>query len=351
MTTYEASLAIEEAERRGGVDVAPPEPRRLIVHSNGSGSTVREDIRNGLTARPKYLQPKYFYDGRGAALFEEITRTPEYYLTRVEQGLISGLADELMDQVRPAEVVELGPGSPDKISALLAAESTESHLRRYLPFDVEEGNVRLAVESLTGSHPFLEGFGIVGDFEKHLAHLPPAAGRRLIVFFGSTIGNLDPPQRTDFLLQLRRLLHAGDRFLLGLDLVKDIGTLEAAYNDAQGVTAEFNLNILRVVNRAVDSDFRPEAFRHLAFYNRDASRIEMHLVPESPQSVSLRDLDLTIDLTTDETVRTESSYKFTRASTEAMLAEAGLTLDRWYTDGADRFALALAAPIAGRPGR
>ena len=319
---------------------------RVDLHLDGASSRRRlvEDIRRGLTGQPKSLPPKYFYDSRGSALFERISRLPEYYLTRVEHGLIASMAEELMERLRPQEVIELGPGSTAKIRTLLDAPSTAAHLSRYVPFDISEPVVRAAARGLVESYPFLRAHGVVADLDEDVARLPAAIGRRLLVYFGSSIGNLDPQPRHDFLVQLRGQLSPGDRLLLGVDLVKDVAVLEAAYNDPGGVTAEFNRNILRVVNRAVNADFLPEAFQHKAFYNRQAGRIEMHLVPAAHQTVALRDLELSIGVSPNETIWTESSYKFTRDSVLAMLEGAGLKLERWHTDAASMFALALAEP-------
>jgi L-histidine Nalpha-methyltransferase len=192
------------------------------------------------------------------------------------------------------------------------------------------------------AYPFVQVQGLVGDFERHLGHVPAATGRRLVAFLGSTIGNLDAPARGDFLREIRRLLVPGDRFLLGVDLVKDRRILEPAYDDAAGVTREFNRNILRVVNRSLDGDFVPEAFRHLAFYNVDAERIEMHLVPDTEQTVRVRAIDLTVTVAAGERIWTESSYKFTRPGIEAMLEECGLGLEQWHTDADNLFALVVA---------
>ena len=306
--------------------------------------TAKEDIRRGLTGSPMSLPPKYFYDTRGSALFQKITELPEYYLTRVEKGLLDSLADEFMNKVCPQEVIELGPGSPAKIRPFLAAQSAVSHLTRYVPFDISKRDVLDTAKTVVNSYPFLKAHGIVGDFEKDLGYLPPPVGRKLIVFLGSTIGNLDPHSRRTFLLQLRHRLAPGDRLLLGVDLVKDVGILEAAYNDPAGVTAEFNRNILRVVNKAVHGDFQLEAFDHYAYHNQQAQRIEMHLTPTSPQTVNLRDLALQLSISPDESIWTESSYKFTQESTEVMLEEAKLRLERWHTDSRHMFALALAVP-------
>ena len=323
------------------IDRVPVERRRIDVHVNGDSSAVYEDVRRGLSGQPKSLPPKYFYDPTGSALFERITRLPEYYLTRTEQGIIDLVAEEVMNDVRPEELIELGSGVARKVRSLLDAAPAD-RLVRYVPVDYDQAVVELAVTTLAESYPSLELHGVVGDFERHLDRLPTRAGRRLMVFFGSTIGNLEPHARSVFLREVRRQLAPGDRFLLGVDLVKDSATLEAAYNDSFGVTREFNRNILRVVNREVGADFRPEAFEHRALYNREAGRIEMHLAPVAPQTVSLKALLMDIRVLPDETIWTESSYKFTKESATAMLEDGGLRLERWYTDSGGLFAMALA---------
>jgi len=250
-----------------------------------------------------------------------------------------------MRDLAPRDIVELGAGSAAKTRRLLDARNGLPGTVRYVPVDVDELTVQASAARLVADYPYLEVSALVGDFEQHLSHVPPPVGRRLVLFLGSTIGNLEPLSRREFLLQVRALLQAKeDRFLVGLDLVKDVKVLEAAYNDASGVTAEFNRNILEVVNRGVDGDFRPAAFRHLAFYNEAEARIEMHLVPHRTQEVNLRRLGLRIPLSPDESIWTESSYKFTRASTEAMLEDAGLRLEGWHVDADRYFALAVAAP-------
>jgi len=305
---------------------------------------LAEDVRRGLTSCPKFLLPKYFYDLAGSILFDRITDQPEYYVTRVESTLLDDLAADLMRVVAPTEIVELGSGSSAKTRRLLEAVNGSLTVRRYVPVDVDLDTVAGASERLLKDYPSLHVHAVIGDFERHLGSVPPSIGRRLVLFLGSTIGNLDPPERGALLAEVRRLLAPGDRFLLGVDLVKDVRALEAAYNDAAGVTAAFNRNILRVVNRAVGGDFRIEAFRHLAFYNTAASRIEMHLVAGPRQTVRLRRLGLAIEVAPEEGIFTESSYKFTRSSTEADLARADLRLERWDTDPEHRIALALAAP-------
>jgi L-histidine N-alpha-methyltransferase len=313
------------------------------LHDQGRRQTLADDVRRGLGARPRSLPPKYFYDAVGSALFEQITGLPEYYLTRVEGALLERVAPALMAALGPADLVELGPGSSAKTRRFLDARDGGGPLR-YVPIDVDEPGLAAVAARLTADYPFLRVHGLVGDFERHLAHVPPAAGRRLVLFLGSTIGNLDPPERHRLLTEVRGLLRPGDRFLLGIDLVKDVAMLEAAYNDAAGVTREFNRNILRVVNRAVGGDFRPEAFEHLAFYDAGRARIEMHLVASAPQVVRLADLALALQFAAGERIWTESSYKFTPESVRQALDKADLALEAWHTDAEHRFALALAGP-------
>jgi len=303
-----------------------------------------DDVRRGLTAPRKILPPKYFYDAAGSQLFEKITQLPEYYLTRVEDSLLAGFAAGLVRDLRPLDIVELGAGSGTKTRRLLDAMHGIWPTTRYVPVDVSATTLETAAAQLVDEYPFLHVHAIVGDFQRHLGKVPLRAQRRLVLFLGSTIGNLDPPARHDLLVEVRRLLDPGDHFLLGVDLEKDVRTLEAAYNDSAGITCEFNRNILRVVNRSVDADFDPEAFAHLAFYDRAAARIEMHLVPAARQVVQLRRLGLTVEVAANESIWTESSYKFTQASARDALEAAGFRMARWHTDPEQRFALILATP-------
>ena len=316
----------------------------VLVDAAMRRAALVRDVRAGLGGRPKTLPPKYFYDARGSALFERITRLPEYYLTRAELALLDTHAAEIMARSAPRELVELGAGSATKARRLLAAASRREAVLRYVPVDIDAGAIAAAARALEGDFPDLDVHGVVGDFEQHLAHVPSPSARRLVVFFGSTIGNLDPAARRAFLRAVHRLVGPDDRFLLGLDLVKDRRTLEAAYADAAGVTAEFNRNILRVVNRGLDGDFVPGAFGHRARYDEAASRVEMHLVAGSRQAACLRQLGVTVEIARDESIWTESSYKFTRHSAQATLRECGFSIERWYSDG--DFALVLAAAAA-----
>jgi L-histidine N-alpha-methyltransferase len=278
-------------------------------------------------------------------MFERITELREYYPTRTEAALLGKIAPTLGGDFLHGDIVEIGSGSSGKTRRVLDALNGNRRLVRYVPVDVDRLTLQKSADQLVDDYPGLRVHAIVGDFERHLAHVPPPAGRRLVLFLGSTIGNLDPPERQRFLASIRGLLPSPeDRFLLGVDLVKDVRVLEAAYDDAAGVTRDFNRNILRVVNRGVKADFRPEAFRHVAFYNEAAARIEMHLVADSAQEVRLERLGLTLHFPAGEDIWTENSYKFTRVGVEAMLDEAALRLAEWYVDPANYFALALAQP-------
>ena len=306
---------------------------------------LEADVRRGLTASPKSLPPKYFYDRTGSLLFERITELPEYYPTRTEAGILEKIAPALVGNLFHGDIVEIGPGSSWKTRRMLDALNGNRRQVRYVALDVDRLTLETTAARLIHEYPGLSVHAVVGDFERDLGRVPPTAGRRLVLFLGSTIGNLHPPERQRFLAGIRRLLRSSeDRFLLGVDLVKDVKVLEAAYDDTAGVTREFNRNILRVVNRGADADFRPEAFRHVAFYNTAAARIEMHLVADSAQDVRLERLGLTIHFPAGEDIWTESSYKFTRPGVEAMLDEVDLRLAEWHVDPLSYFALALAQP-------
>ena len=315
------------------------------------GARLARDVQRGLTARPRWLPPKYFYDAAGAALFDRITTLPEYYLTRAEDAILAAVAGVVVGRRPPTEIVELGPGSCTKVRRLLDAVDHGGAVR-YVPFDVGGAALEQALGTLARDYPKLDVRPVVGDFEHDLDRLPPSAGHRLVLFLGSTIGNFDPPECRRLLGELGRRLGPGGRLLLGVDLVKDRRVLEAAYDDAAGVTAAFNRNILHVVNRGLDGDFRPEAFRHHAFYNDAASRIEMHLVSTMSQRVRLRRLGLTLDFEAGESIWTESSYKHTRRSVVDLLHAASLVAEAWFTDRDERFGLVLAraaSAVSQRP--
>ena len=305
-------------------------------------TALSADVRRGLGGRNKWLPPKYFYDASGSALFERITELPEYYLTRAERALLDKYAPAILGEVRAAEIVELGAGSPAKLRRLLAGLDGARPLVRYVPIDVDATMLASAGRALLAEGDVTEVHAVVGDFERHLDRVPPPGGRRLVAFLGSTIGNLDRLAREALLRDVRRLLGPDDGFLLGVDLVKSPRVLHAAYDDAAGVTAEFNRNILRVINRRLAADFDADAFGHYARWDAEESRVEMHLVAPADLTVGVRALGMTVAFEAGETIWTESAYKFTRVSVEAMFDAAGLRLVRWDSDGA--FALALAVP-------
>ncbi len=307
-------------------------------------ATLITDARRGLTATPKTLPAKYFYDARGSELFEQITGLPEYYPTRTEEAILTRYADAVAAAAgRPESLVELGSGSSTKTRLLLNALAAAGRLRRYVPVDVSASALDGALAVLARDYPGLELHGVVADFEAHLDRLPTSDGR-LIAFLGSTIGNLDPVERSRFFRALRAELGTGDAFLLGVDLVKDEHRLVAAYDDAAGVTADFNRNVLRVLNASLGADFRPERFDHVARWNAAAEWMEMALRARDAMTVTLPDLDLRIAFAAGEEIRTEISAKFRRAGLTAELAGAGFTLTSWWTDPAGDFALALSVP-------
>lgn len=304
--------------------------------------TLAEDARRGLASSPKTLPAKYFYDARGSELFERITRLPEYYLTRAETSILERCADELVALARPRELVEIGAGFSRKTRLLLDALGRHGG-KRFVPFDVAPDALRAAGERLVAELPWLEVLGVVGDFERHLAAIP-RSGPRLVCFLGSTIGNLSAEERVPFLRSVRAMLERGDRFLLGVDLVKPRARLHAAYNDAEGVTELFNKNVLLVLNRALGARFDPGDFAHRAFYDPKLERIEMRLVALRRIEVRLAKLGLEVVLEPTEELHTEISCKFRREVVAAAFKEAGLVLERWLTDEPGDFALALGRP-------
>jgi L-histidine N-alpha-methyltransferase len=303
-------------------------------------SQLEADVLAGLASTPKRLPPKYFYDSRGSELFELITRLPEYYPTRSETEILESVAEPIAALVQPEEVVELGSGSSRKTRLLLEAMFAAGSGHRYVALDVSEEALRAAGTALVRSYPGLEFRGYVGDFDVHLERLP-RRGRRLVAFLGSTIGNLHPRERGPFLRNVAGLLRDGDRFLLGVDLVKDVPTLEAAYNDSAGVTADFNRNVLHVLNRALGADFQVERFEHRAWYDVENQWIEMALRASCEMSVSFPSLEWKVEFAEGELMQTEISCKFTRGSIDLAFEQAGLRLERWDLDSQGRFALAL----------
>ena len=304
-------------------------------------STIEEDVRRGLTAHPKDLPPKWFYDDRGSELFDEITRLAEYYPTRRERRILLDRAPDIARRTEAETLVELGSGTSEKTRILLNALRAGGTLRRFVPFDVSKQTLHDAAAAVEAEYPGIEVEPVVGDFTLDL-HNVPRDGRRLIAFLGGTIGNLLPVARAAFLRDIAALLAPGDHFLVGTDLVKDVARLEAAYDDAQGVTAEFNKNVLHVINRELDADFDTDAFEHVARFDAREEWIEMRLRSTREQTVHIRTLDLDVSFATGEEMRTEVSAKFTRERLENELYDAGLELVQWWTDPDGDFSLTLA---------
>jgi len=303
-------------------------------------------VLDGLTRPFKELPPKHFYDARGAQLFDRICELPEYYPTRCERTILGERADELAELTGAVELVELGSGTAAKTRVLLDALSAAGTLERYVPVDVTESMVRECAEALTVEYPGLQVHGVIGDFERHLGQIPAANGPRIVAFLGGTIGNFPPGSRRRFLREIARLLGPEDHLLMGTDLVKDPRVLEAAYDDSQGVTAEFNRNVLRVLNRELRADFDPEDFDHVAIFDTHHEWIEMRLRARRELSACVGDLDLSVHFDEGEELRTEISAKFTPQRVEGDLAAAGLALTEWMTDPDGLFALSLSGPAA-----
>jgi L-histidine N-alpha-methyltransferase len=302
---------------------------------------LRRDVLGGLAASPKSLPPKWFYDSVGSELFDQITRLPEYYPTRAEAEILRTRSAEIASVTGADTLVELGSGTSEKTRTLLQALDDGGTLRRFVPFDVDASMLSAAATAIQREYPDIEIAAVCGDFEEHLSEIPDG-GRRLFVFLGSTIGNLTADPRAEFLAALAAVLRPGDSLLLGTDLVKDTGRLVAAYDDAAGVTAQFNRNVLAVINRELDADFDVDAYRHVARWNADDERMEMWLRAESAQRVRIAALDLTVEFAAGEEILTEVSCKFRADAVADELARAGLRPTRWWTDDAGDFGLSLA---------
>jgi L-histidine N-alpha-methyltransferase len=319
--------------------------RAVEVHSYlgpGDERTLADDVLDGLTRPLKELPPKHLYDARGSELFDAICELPEYYQTRTERHILEAHAADIVARTGAVELVELGSGSATKTRVLLDAMAAAGTLRRYVPVDVSATTVHAVAQLFCDEYPGLSVYGVVGDFERHLAHLPQPAGPRLVPFLGGTIGNFPPGSRRRFLRGLGRVLGPDGHLLLGTDLVKDPHVIEAAYNDSAGVTAQFNLNVLHVLNRELGADFDVEAFEHVAFFDRQREWIEMRLLATEPQQVHVAGLDLDVEFAGREELRTEISAKFTAERLRGDLAAAGLELVELYTDPDKLFAVSLA---------
>ena len=305
---------------------------------------LRTDALNGLTSTPKELPPKWFYDDRGSELFDEITRLPEYYPTRREREILVARAAEIARVSRADTLIELGSGTSEKTRILLHHLADAGTLRRFVPFDVSEATLRDAAAAILSEYEDIEVEAVVGDFEHHL-HLLPRGGVRMIAFLGGTIGNLVPATRAAMLDALAASMEPGDTFLLGTDLVKDVGRLEAAYDDSAGVTAEFNRNVLAVLNRELGANFDLARFEHVACYDTTNDWIEMRLRSRGVQLVTVPELGIEVGFADGEEMRTEISAKFRRQGVERELAAAGLELVSWWTDTAGDFALSLSRKV------
>ena len=307
-------------------------------------SQMCADALKGLQGREKSIPPVWFYDERGSRLFEEITQLPEYYPTRAERALLQQHAPAIAALSKADTLVELGAGACDKSRVLLAALQELGSLERYVPFDVSDDFLRRAATTLSREFQGLDIHLVIGDFHHHLAEIP-AEGRRMIAFLGGTIGNLNPSQRSRFLFDLNCTMSSDDSLLLGTDLVKDRSRLVAAYDDASGVTADFNRNVLLVLNEQLGGDFDPDLFHHVALWNENEQWIEMRLRAAEATEISLAGAGITVRFNEGEDLLTEISAKFTPERVERELTDAGFVLeDRWGADDGE-FLLTLAHPF------
>lgn len=323
---------------------------RLCVHVIEPATEIpslEQDVRAGLLSRPRSLPPKYFYDEYGSQLFDRICDTPEYYPTRTENALLSRHAGDIIRHVMPDQILELGSGTSRKTRHLFDACDRHDCQGDYAPFDVCEEMLRTTGKSLIRDYDWMNVTAMVGDYHGGLSNLPLPAGRRLFLFLGGTIGNFTPEQSQEFLAEVHGCMQPDDWLLLGADRVKPRTLLHAAYNDSAGVTAEFNLNVLRVLNRELDADFNLDAFSHQAEFNEHESRIEMYLVAEGEQRVRMDALEEDITLHDGERILTEISRKFTRSGLEQMLTDAGFRTQEHYEPDNGFFSLVLAQPATG----
>lgn len=321
-----------EFQRLSTRKVAPTRPLSGIV----------EDAARGLVDAPRSMPPKYFYDERGSQLFDAICDTEEYYPTRTEDALLSAHAADIVNAVTPAHIVEFGSGASRKTRRLLTACAGAGPA--YWPFDVCEAMLEDAGRQLVQEFDWLEVNALVGDYLGGLGELPELSGSCLYLFLGGTIGNFSEQQAQDFLRELHAAMSSDDHLLLGADRVKDAGVLHAAYNDAEGLTAQFNLNLLHVLNRELDAGFETGQFRHRALFNQAAQQIEMYLESRRRQSVYVGALETTLELEQGERILTEISRKFTRESLHRLLGSAGFTVEAHYEPANGYYSLLLARP-------
>ncbi len=322
---------------------------QLSVRDNASSSRENEliaDIRTGLLCRPKELSPKYFYDERGSRLFERICELPEYYQTRTERGIILANSAALVDLVGSGTVVELGAGNASKSRLFLEAAHAIGKTVDFVPVDISSVMLEQTAVELRARYPWVAVHPVAADFTRHIS-VRPSSNPRLILFLGGTIGNFGEAEGAELLARIASAMNTSDRFVLGIDLVKDPAILHAAYNDADGVTADFNLNVLRVLNREAGAAFNLTKFRHYAFYNPHAEQIEMHLASVESQTVPISALNASVEFERGETIRTEISRKFSRGSVERLLELGGMQLEQFLVDDHELFALCVARRING----
>ncbi|MBB4683665.1 L-histidine N(alpha)-methyltransferase [Amycolatopsis jiangsuensis] len=316
----------------------------LQSHRTDVAAELRADVRTGLTAAQKWLPPKWFYDAEGSELFEKITAVPEYYPTRSERAVLADRAGEVAGLTGAHTLVELGSGSSEKTRLLLDALTAHGTLEAFVPMDVSESALAAAAAAISAEYPALDVRGVVGDFTRDLRLLPGTAPR-VVAFLGGTIGNFLPTERAGFLRSVREVLAEGEWLLLGTDLVKDSATLERAYDDAAGVTAAFNRNVLRVINAQLGADFDPDTFDHVAHWDAGHEWIEMRLRARRATTVRIPGADLVVEFAEGEHIRTEVSAKFRREGITAELAAAGFAVQRWWTDSQHRFGVSLARSV------
>ncbi len=325
--------------------VATPLPWRLDCHIGAGGeAAVADELRRALTARRPWIPARWFYDDAGCDLFVRITDLDEYYQTRTEQALLEDHAPEIVRAHGVAELVEIGSGAARKTRVILDAMEGAGTLRRFIPFDVSPGAIAASAADIAAAYPGTRVHGVAGDFGRHLSRIPRPRqdGRRMVAFLGGTIGNLDPPRRRTMMRRLARLMRPGDCLLMGTDLAHDPEVLVRAYDDARGVTAAFNRNIVRHINAAYAGDADPEQFAHVARWNARASRVEMHLRARRDIDWSIAGLGVVLPIEAGSTIRTEISCKFTPAGVRAMYEDAGLALTAWHEDSLGRYALSVA---------
>jgi len=325
-------------------ETAPDVTVDVHLPPGGPLSGMAADVRIGLTKPFKELSPRYFYDERGSELFERITEVEEYYPTRAERAILENDSAAIVKAAgNPATLIELGSGSAAKTRVLLDAMRDAGGLEAYAPVDISEEITRDTAAKVADEYG-VKVHGLVCDFERDLERMP-LAGPRVIALLGGTIGNFEPQQRASFLARVANLLGPEDHFLLGTDLIKDRETIEAAYDDSQGVTAEFNLNVLAVLNQTLGADFDLEAFEHSAFWDDENLFVDIRLRSLRRQLVEISALDLTVPFERGEEMRTEISTKFARQGLEGIYAEARLEMAGWWTDPEDLFGLSLARAV------